>query len=679
MVLAVGLRRMCDREGVEESKSRADVELKAFSVFPRKYCFDQKLKRRGLHFMRLTKHLFLTVLTLAALSIGAWTQTSDTATPTPPPAAKKRHRPVEPAITAADVQALKDAIAAQQAQIQLLNQQIQQLQQNGQQAQAAAAAAATQAQAAQTQAATAQSQTAEQQQAVVELKTDVATVTTTANNTAATVQESLKEVKNVSTEWETPMSIHLKGITITPGGFVEAAFVRRSRELGADLTTPFNSLTMPGASQSQLPEFFGSARQSRPTVFVGGRLSNVELSAYVSGDFLSAGVTSSATQTNSYTLRLRQAWAQAKFDNGWKFLGGQAWSLVTENKAGIAPSDDLGRVNDARPATIDPGYNVGFSFARQYQLRLTKDFGDKVSVAFAIENAQGTLTTHNNADNFLLGEAGASNTYNTTSNYTANPAPDLIAKVAFDPGFGHYEIFGLADRFTDRVFPCVEFVTGSALCTGGTSATGAYNKSKEGGGIGANARWTFASKHIVFGLHGFGGSGIGRYGAAQLSDLSINPDGTIHLIKDLQGLTTLEYHGKKLDVYSYVGAEYAARTYGYDPLLNAGVGGYVGYGAPEFANYGCYSEVSPSGDAGFTPGTLAHCTSDTRAVIEGTLGFWYTMYSGNRGRFRFGTQYSYVTRQTWSGASGGTTPVAGALGPEGLDGMVFTSFRYYLP
>jgi hypothetical protein len=31
---------------------------------------------------------------------------------------------------------------------------------------------------------------------------------------------------------------------------------------------------------------------------------------------------------------------------------------------------------------------------------------------------------------------------------------DIIAKAAFDPGFGHYEIFGLFDRFADRVFPC---------------------------------------------------------------------------------------------------------------------------------------------------------------------------------------------------------------------------------
>ena len=116
----------------------------------------------------------------------------------------------------------------------------------------------------------------------------------------------------------------------------------------------FNSLTMPGASQSDLPEFFGSARQSRASVFFGGRLKNVELSAYISADFLGAGLTSSATQTNSYAPRLRQAWAQAKFNNGWKILGGQMWSLVTENKVGIAPSDDAGKVNDARPATIDP-------------------------------------------------------------------------------------------------------------------------------------------------------------------------------------------------------------------------------------------------------------------------------------------------------------------------------------
>src|SRR5208282_507654 len=232
----------------------------------------------------------------------------------------------------------------QQQQIQQLSQQLQQTQQNWQQAQAAAADAAGKA-------AAAQAQASQQQQTVMALTSDVTDLKTTTSNTAMALQETTKEIKNVAPEWETPMSIHLKGITITPGGFVAAEFVRRSRELGADLTTPFNSLTLPGASQSNLPEFFGSARQSRPTLFVQGRAKNVEFTSYISGDFLSAGVTSSATQTNSYTLRLRQAWGQAKFDNGWSFLGGQMWSLLTEGKEGIAPSDDLGKVNDARPAT----------------------------------------------------------------------------------------------------------------------------------------------------------------------------------------------------------------------------------------------------------------------------------------------------------------------------------------
>jgi len=67
-------------------------------------------------------------------------------------------------------------------------------------------------------------------------------------------------------------------------------------------------------------------------------------------------------------------------------------------------------------------------------------------------------------------------------------------------------------------------------------------------------------------------------------------------------------------------------------------------------------------------------------VIEGTAGFWYTFYNGPKGRFRFGSQYSYVTRQTWSGVTSLPTVTPVTYGsPEGLDGMVFTSFRYYLP
>ena len=162
--------------------------------------------------------------------------------------------------------------------------------------------------------------------------------------------------------------------------------------------------------------------------------------------------------------------------------------------------------------------------------------------------------------------------------------------------------------------------------------------------------------------------------------MSIHPDGSPNLIRNAQGLASLEWHGKKLDLYLYTGAEYNGRAWGFDSaqIANSPTEGYVGYGSPFFYNSACYTEAVPSTGvtSGFNPGGLgSKCTADTRAVIEGTAGFWYRFYSGSRGRFQFGAQYSYVTRQTWSGIG----PLGTGVSPEGLDGMVFTSFRYYLP
>jgi len=599
------------------------------------------------------------------------------------PVSKKVTKKTAPPTTKAELQALKDAVAAQQAQIQALTQQLQQtnqqLQQTNQQFQQAQQQVQQAAADAQKKADAAQLQATQQQQSVGALKSDVADLKTSVDKTVLSFAEHEKQSNEnlpvLNKQMESTITIRFRGINITPGGYAEAAFVRRSRALGADLPTPFNSLTMPGASQSHVSDFFGSGRQSKATMFASGKLANVEISSYLSADFLSAGLTSTNNQTNGYTLRLRQAWAQARFDNGWSFLGGQAWSLVTEVAKGISIDDDMGKTNDVRPKTIDPSYNVGFDFARQYGIRLTKTFNDKVAIGFALENPQATLTTHGNVSNYLLGESGDSKSYNSTSTYAFNPAPDIIAKIAFDPGFGHYEIFGLVDRFTGRIFPCAELAPGVTTCNGvtGTSAAGAYNASKEGGGFGASGRWVFA-KHVTFGLKGFGGSGVGRYAPGGLSDASINANGTIHLIKNFHGLGTLEFQTKKLMIYSYGGVEYASRSWGVDST-NPAKPVEVGYGNPFFNNSGCYAEVVP-GSGGFSPGSLSGCTGDTRALIEGTLGFWYKFYSGPKGSFRYGTQYSYVSRNTWSGNNAGKT---GGLQPGGLDSMVFTSFRYYLP
>ena len=475
--------------------------------------------------------------------------------------------------------------------------------------------------------------------------------------------------------------------------------MRRSRALGAD-ATPFNSLTMPGASQSTTSEFFGSGRQSRLSMTATGQLSSAKLTGYYEADFLGAGITSNNNQTNSYVFRQRQAYAQAAFTNGWTFTGGQMWTLLTETKHGV---DNR---TEATPMTIDPNYQVGFTFARQYGLRLSKNFNNKAWFAVSMENPQATVTTHGNADNFLLGSAGAggglynngitacstslttstatppvttaTTTCTPASSYSFNPSPDIIAKLAFEPGFGHYELFGIYSRFRDRVFPCEEnFASAGCGSLTAASAVQALNSSTNGGGYGANARWSFDNKHIDFGLHFFEGRGEGRYAASGLPDASIRADGTVNLIRTYQALGTLEWHGPKLDVYMNAGADYAGRTYDFDPLGDKGAGAYVGYGAPSFKNGGCYTEIAPVVNSGFIPAGLSNCTADTRVVIEGTFGLWFKPYDGarekvNRGRIQWGPQFSYVERNAWSGAG---TPNE----PHGLDAIVYTSFRYYLP
>jgi len=628
--------------------------------------------------MKTLRRVLFTMLVPVALTAGIWAQTNSQPT----------SQPVT-SVSAADIQALKDGLAAALKQIQELQNELHRRDQAVQEAQTTANDAAAKADAAQRQA-------AQQQETVGVLQSDLAglkSVSTSGLNSAelrnavltiqepSTAQPEPSEV--LSKQMESPITLRFRGVNITPGGYAEGAFLWRSRALGADLPTPFNNLTMPGATQSQLSEFFGSGRQSKITAFVEGRVKNVDLSSYVSTDFLSAGVTSTSTSTDSYTLRLRQAWAQAKFDNGFSFLAGQSWSLVTEDAKGIAPDDDLGKTNDVRPKTIDPSYNVGFVFARQFGLRLTKSFGDKFAFAVAAENPEATVTSHGNVNNYVFFQPGASNSYNTTATYSFNPSPDIIAKIALDPGFGHYEIFGLTDRFTNRAFPCGG-ITATTLCGGSTTpgpnAIGAYNTSKQGGAIGISGRWNFA-KHVTFGVKGVEGSGVGRYGPGGLPDASINPDGSIHLVKNLLGLSTLELHvTKKLDLLGYGGVEYAARTWALDSNTeHFAKPTPVGYGAPTFNNFGCYTETVPGTStfvSGPVSGSLSGCTGDTRALIEGTFGFWYKFYSGPKGSFRYGTQVSYVTRNTWSGNDGTATP---GRSPTGIDTMIFSSFRYYLP
>ena len=602
-------------------------------------------------------------------------QGTATATTTTKSAQKKRvAKPTGPAISE-QLSEMKQAIDAQQQQIRQLSdlvqsrdQKIQQLEQRLDQSQTAATQA-------QTKADTAAAQTAEQGQTVTALKSDVTDLKTSATNAALTLQETQKSVKDAT---ESPLAIHFKGITITPGGFLAAESVYRNRALGADINTPFNSVSMPGSGQNAMSEFFGSGRQSRISMLAEGKLNDIKMSGYYEADFLSAGVTSNNNQSNSYTLRQRQVWGQAALSNGWSFTGGQMWSLVTETKKGV---DNR---SEALPMTIDPQYTVGFSWARQYGFRVAKNFDNRFWLAAALENPQTILGASGNVSNFAFGSPGVGGgLYNLNANYSFNAMPDIIVKAAAEPGFGHYEIFGIFSRFRDRVYPCVEYTSNPTLCGADATAAstiGAYNSSKNGGGVGGNARFTLA-KHVDFGLHALYGNGVGRYGTSGLPDATVNPDGTLAPLRSYQGLATLEWHSPRLDVYLNGGEEYVKRHWQNDfnqPGANLGNPVPVGYGAPTFVDKGCYTETVPSSGNGYGFGAVGSCSGQTQSVIEGTFGFWIKLHSGPKGRLQFGPQYSYVVRNAWAGSNTATTPVT-SVAPHGVDNMFMTSFRYYLP
>ncbi|HUI84789.1 MAG TPA: hypothetical protein VL240_11220 [Candidatus Binatia bacterium] len=577
---------------------------------------------------------------------------------------------------------MKDAISAQQQQIQQLQQQIstrdqaiQQLQQQVTQAQSAAQ------QAQQAAAAAAQNpQTADQ---IGALQHDVVDLRTASGTAMNELQDTQKRVAGL----ESPLAIHYKGITITPGGFLAAETVWRQRATGSDINTQLNGINYFGANQAHISEFYGSGRQSRVSMLAQGKLDNMSMTGYVEADFLGAGVTSNNNQSNSYVLRQRQVWGQAALHNGWSFTGGQMWSLITETKVG------LDNRTEATPLTIDPQYTVGFSWARQYGFRVVKNINNKVWAGFSVENSQETVTAHGNVNNFLIGQPGNSGgLYNggvsgcsTTLNpagapvttcsplasYSYNPAPDFIGKLAFQPGFGHYEVFGIVTQFRDRIFP--------TSSTGTVSATGASNDSTWTGGGGGNARWSVFQKHVDIGIHVLAGQGVGRYGTAGLSDVTVRPNGSLAPITSYQGLFTLEYHSPKWDWYGNAGIEYDDRTQFLSPFTGSNHGKpVIGYGAIDLSNLSCGKEAVPGTafSTGFSPSA---CSADTKDIWEGTAGFWYKFYNGPKGRLQMGLQYSYLTKTAWTGIGTARPVPAGTPTPTAIDNMFFTSFRYYLP
>jgi hypothetical protein len=672
----------------------------------------------------LTLSLFLTSgMALADTPKDADPQPAKPAQTATPKAAKKAVK--SGAVIAAELEELRHTLQLQQEQLQMLKEELAKRDHQIDEAREAAAAANTRALEASTKASEAANTTAEVKSAEVSLNSSVSDLKASNEALKTTVVTGQAEAKKAAAEG--PSTIRYKGVNITPGGFVAAETVSRSHAVSGDINTPFTGIPYPGNALSKVSENSLTARQSRVSLLAESKVGSAKVTGYYEADWLGTGVTSNNRQSNSYVLRERQIWAQAAFDSGFSVTGGQTWSLATENKKGIQTRQE------AIPLTIDPQYNVGFTWARQYGFRLVKDFGGKFALALAVEGPQATIggrgfslattTTVGTASvattgNTFLNAPGAGGgllNFSDTTGYSINKAPDIIIKAAADPGFGHYELFGIISTFRNRVYPCGVVGTNTLDTVPGTttlncapdptnanpkpSSLGAFDDTRTGGGLGASLRVPLFSKKLDFGIKGVAGDGIGRYGSAQLPDLTFRPDGTEALIRTAHGLGILEFHpNSKLDIFAYFGGEYAWRAAykGYNSIAVTNTPAIPvpgappttiaktttttfklnqigGYGSPFANNTGCSTELAPSNQ--LTPSGGSNCAGDTRAIMEATLGFWHKFYQGPKGGVRWGLQYSYFTKNGWSGNNG----TAVSVSPKAVDNMVWTSFRYYLP
>jgi hypothetical protein len=502
--------------------------------------------------------------------------------------------------------------------------------------------------------------------AVKVLQNDVAALKTTSNSLADAVVENQAATRKL----ENPDTLHFKGVELKPGGFLAGETVNRQRGTSSDVNTPFNAIPFSGQTAAVLSEFNASGRQSRVSLLAEGKLPSATLRGYYEADFLSAGTTSNDNQSNSYTMRQRQMWGQASMAHGLDLTFGQMWSLATEYRHGLANN------SEALPLTIDAQYNVGFTWARQYGFRTVKKLGPRLWIGSSVEESQTLNIGGHNLPAIAYQQAGTSGgLYNPTANYSFNYAPDLIAKIAYETNWGHFEVFGIGRFFRDRVFPNGA-PPSSAPQPPTTSALGAYTSKADGGGAGINGRVSIFDRKLNLGAHILAGNGLGRYSTSTLPDATAHPDGSLELLVGGSALGSAEYHvTPRFDLYAYYGGEYAKRTFYTTTYTNTTNGEPIlaGYGAPTNDVSGCYVETLPTSGLANGPSS---CNADNRNIQEGTLGYWFRFYKGEHGTFQQGIQYSYAVRHTWEGIG----PITGlGFSPKAIDNMWFTSFRYYLP
>jgi len=462
------------------------------------------------------------------------------------------------------------------------------------------------------------------------------------------------------------------GVKLTWGGFIEAAGIWRSKNEAADVGSDFNNIPYALSPLHNENELRFSARQSRLWFLAEGDISTSQIiKAYFEMDFLGAATTANSIDSNSYTPRIRQGFLNYD-DNatGWHVLAGQAWSLLTQNRSGIvARQENI-------PLTIDAQYVVGFNWTRNAQIRVVKDVAPGVTFGASAESPQVRFQTPGSASPAGITVASTnlgtqSGLMDTLQGYSLDTIPDFVEKLAFDPGWGHYEVLGLQRFFTDRT------LCGAAGVVAGNCpvAAVASNNTTFGWGVGGSALIPLLPK--VLDLQGsvLYGDGIGRYGSGQMPDVTFAQNGSLTPVTMLQTMVGAVGHATPdLDIYAYAGLEQAQANFG-----NSAAGNLFGLGDPLYSDGTCFAEnfTAPAVGGNAVTGLLGStsCSVNVKRIEEITIGFWQNFYKGPMGRVAGGVQFEYIHRDTFPGLLAPGISVSPAVD----EAVVMTSLRYYFP
>lgn len=417
----------------------------------------------------------------------------------------------------------------------------------------------------------------------------------------------------------------------------------RSTDGGSGIGTNFAGIPYGTTSyQSNLSEYRMSMQNSRVGFRVDADVKGAHVLGYMESDFLGNNPGNVAVSSNSNTMRSRLYWVDVEKDK-WEVLGGQTWSLLTPGRTGISPIPG----NVFYTQDMDVNYQAGLFWGRIPELRVVYHPSSKAAIAVAIDSPEqyvggssggGLVTFPQAISSVYSGELNVgSNTFGVP-----NVAPDIIAKVAFDPSKKfHFEIGGVERNF--KVFDPA------------TKTTSAQTFTAEGGGGFLNLNFELFKGFRVL-TNNFVSDGGGRYIFGQAPDLIAHDDGSISLIHADSTVTGFEYTNKNSLLYGYYGGIYVGRntalatfstTSGTPPVTTTTIGP-VGYGYTGSSN------------------------SQNRAIQEATFGVIQTFWKSPRyGALSLITQYSYLTRNPWYVPTG--QPANANLN------MVFVDLRYTLP